>query len=39
MCLFRNKGNFGIMFSIIEKGVSKEFWKSASSPTQYTKFE
>ena len=33
MCLFRNKDIFGIKLSIIEKGVSKEFWRSANSLT------
>lgn len=33
MCLFKNKGNFGNKFSITEKGVLKEFWRSAHSPT------
>ena len=28
MYLFRNKGNFGNKFSITEKGVLKEFWRS-----------
>ena len=33
MCLFRNKGIFGIKLSIIEKGILEEFWRSANSPT------
>lgn len=33
MCLFRNKGIFGIKLSIIEKWVSEEFWRGANSPT------
>lgn len=31
MYLFRNKGDFGNKFSITEKGVLKEFWRSANT--------